>query len=83
MPTIKQCKARPTMKGCSGTVKTRFGKFKIGEKVFYDVFPLGRNMTGIITKKGVRTTGKFAKEFDKTGISLDALFKDIYDLRKR
>ena len=46
-------------------------KFKIGEKVYYDNYPYGNNINGVIIKDGyIQAVGKDAEELKKAGVSI-------------
>lgn len=63
-------------------IKTRFGEFYNGEIVKYSVYPFGE-FYATITSKGVRAIGKKAYEaFTKTGVSMEAEWDDIDDIKK-
>jgi len=64
-------------------IKTKYGTFTEGEKVFYDVYPHGVNIEGIATKEGIQTIGKWQKEFIKVGMSDFIKFEDAQNIRKR
>lgn len=63
-------------------VKTDFGKFEIGEKVWYTVYDAGR-FPGIITKRGVKPVGKHRQYCKKHNIALVAEFEVLDNLTKR
>ena len=65
-------------------VNTPFGKMKMNQKVFYDVFPDVINAEGIIKKNGILAIGNSAKKFKKENIATFARWKyGITDIKKR
>ena len=65
-------------------INTPFGKFILGEKVYYDVFPDGENFLGVITEEGIRAIGKSRTKFEREGIDINVSFEDgITNVRKR
>ncbi len=64
-------------------IDTEVGNFKLGEKVFYDVFPHGADIKGIVTKRGVRSIGKQAKEFLSCGMDTTCEWDEIQNVRIR
>jgi len=63
-------------------------KLSVGDKVYYDVFPDGVNIEGIIIKGdndqlSIKAVGKDKAQFDKLGVSPIVDLNDVNDVRWR
>ena len=63
-------------------VKTDFGEFEIGEKVWYTVYDAGR-FPGVITRSGVKPVGSHRQYCKKHGVSLIVPLVDLDNLTRR
>jgi len=63
-------------------IKTPFGLFKKGEKVWYWVYDIGKK-PGIITKKGVQAVGAYRQYCKKNRIALIAKWNEIDNITRR
>ncbi len=63
-------------------IKTPFGNYKIGEKVWYWVYDIGKK-PGIITEEGVKADGLYAQYCKDNNIDLIAKYFEIDKIIKR
>ncbi|MDD5005048.1 MAG: hypothetical protein PHS93_00910 [Candidatus Omnitrophica bacterium] len=64
-------------------VRIKSKVFKEGQKVKYEVYPVGTDIEGIITAEGIRATDpKILKELDKQGISHLCGYDEALNVRK-
>ena len=63
-------------------VYTPAGPFTLGELVYYDVFPHGRNIPGIVTERGIEAQGKWREYFEREGVATYCEWEFVDDARK-
>ena len=64
-------------------INTRFGKFKVGDLVWYTVFPLVKHAPAVVIQEGVHAVGVWKKYLDKQGVTPIAYWDDIHDVTTR
>jgi len=63
--------------------KFRKTTFKVGDPLWYAVYPETVNAPAIATKKGAMAVGEWAKKLKKGHISLTAEWNGLYDVKRR
>jgi len=57
--------------------------FKVGDPLWYSVYPETSNAPAIATKNGVLAVGKWREQLIKDEISLGVEWEGLYDVRRR
>ena len=57
--------------------------FKVGDPLWYAVYPETINAPAIATKKGAMAVGKWREKLEKGGISLTADWEFLFDVKRR